>query len=66
MRKFWWPWRVGTLDAADKEIVRSRLREVDFELKQIMSDVARVSVQKAQRSGPKPSLKSFSKADPAE
>ncbi len=67
MRKFRWPWRVGVLDAAGKEVVRTRLGEIDYELKQIMSDVARVSVSKEGRVLSKSVGKTaFTRSDPAE
>ncbi len=67
MRKFRWPWRVGVLDAAGKEVVRTRLGEIDYELKQIMSDVARVSVSKEGRVLSKSVGKTaFTRRDPAE
>lgn len=67
MRKFRWPWRVGVLDAAGKEVVRTRLGEIDYELKQIMSDVARVSVSKDGHVVSSNAVKTaFTRRDPAE
>ncbi|HMN36141.1 MAG TPA: hypothetical protein PKD49_00305 [Hyphomicrobium sp.] len=58
MRKFHWPWRASVLDAAGKEKVRNRLSEIDFELREIMADVARVSVSQDRQ----PRADSFTKA----
>lgn len=43
MGKVWWWRRRGGLDAAQRRVLRSRLGEIDYDLKQIIWDVGRVA-----------------------
>jgi len=54
MRKLWQRiWWGRTLDASARRILRSRLGDIDYDLRQISWDVARVAVERGEegRSG---------------
>lgn len=42
MGRLWWWRRRGGLDAAQRRMLRSRLGEIDYDLKQIIWDVGRI------------------------